>query len=164
MRNYNFLKVAVFSLLLFLSTNIYASKFILNDGGIIDQRAIEKIEQIGNESQAKLGVNIYVYANKSLNLDEDIPTQDKIKYIKEYETKITKDLVKPYVLFTIALEDTHVNLIVSSELKDVVDKNDILNDYVVPLLASKLIIRLSNSPITVILPELISSKVILAKR
>ncbi|WP_320035982.1 hypothetical protein [Halarcobacter sp.] len=137
MRNYNFLKVAAVSLLLFLSTNIYASKFILNDGGIIDQRAIEKIEQIGNESQTKLGVNIYVYANKSLNLNEDISTQDKIKYIKEYETKITKDLVKPYVLFTIALDDTHVNLIVSSELKDVIDKNDILNDYVVPLLASK---------------------------
>ncbi|XOB62644.1 hypothetical protein ACMC56_02275 [Campylobacterota bacterium DY0563] len=137
MRNYNFLKVAAVSLLLFLSTNIYASKFILNDGGIIDQRAIEKIEQIGNESQTKLGVNIYVYANRSLNLNEDISTQDKIKYIKEYETKITKDLVKPYVLFTIALDDTHVNLIVSSELKDVIDKNDILNDYVVPLLASK---------------------------
>lgn len=36
-----------------------------------------------------------------------------------------------------AVEDTHVNLIVSSKLKEIVNKNEILNDYVVPLLASK---------------------------
>lgn len=137
MKSFNYFKVAVISLLLFLSTNLYASKFILNDGGIIDHRAIGKIEQIGSEAKNRLGVNIYVYALKSLNLDEDISTKDKIKYIKEYESKIVKTLVKPYVLLTISLEDTHVNLIVSDELKDVVDKNDILNDYVVPLLASK---------------------------
>lgn len=137
MKSFNHLKVAVFTLLLFLSTNIYASKFVLNDGGIIDHRAIEKIEQIGTESQNKLGVNIYVNALESLGLKEDISTKDKIKYIKEYESKLSENLVKPYVLLTISLEDTHVNLIVSSELEKVINKNEILNDYVVPLLASK---------------------------
>lgn len=137
MKSFNHLKVAVFTLLLFLSTNIYASKFVLNDGRIIDHRAIEKIEQIGTESQNKLGVNIYVNALESLGLKEDISTKDKIKYIKEYESKLSENLVKPYVLLTISLEDTHVNLIVSSELEKVINKNEILNDYVVPLLASK---------------------------
>jgi len=137
MKSFNYIKVAVVSLLLFLSTNLYASKFILNDGGIIDQRAIGKIEQIGNEAKNKLGVNIYVYANSSLGLKEDISTKDKIKYIKEYESKIVTTLSEPYVLLTISLEDIHVNLIVSDQLKDIVDKNEILNGYVVPLLASK---------------------------
>ncbi len=89
------------------------------------------------ESKNKLAVNLYVYAKQSLGLEENISTKDKIKYIKKYENDITKVLVKPYVLLTMAVEDTHVNLIVSSSLKDVVDKNEILNDYVVPLLASK---------------------------
>jgi len=137
MKNYNIFKVAVSLLLLFLSSNIYASKFVLNDGGVIDPRVMEKIDQIGDESQKKLGVNIYVYAKKSYNLNEDISTKDKIKYIKDYETNIVKDLVNPYVILTVSLDDTHVNLIVSSELKNVVDKNEILNEYVVPLLASK---------------------------
>ncbi|MGB6328446.1 MAG: hypothetical protein WBF48_05930 [Halarcobacter sp.] len=137
MKNLNIFKVAVFSLLLFLSTNIYASKFILSDDGLIDSRTIVKVNEIGNEAQSKLGVNIYVYAKTSLGLEKNISTKDKIKYIKDYEASITKTLVKPYVLLTMAIEDTHVNLIVSSKLKEVIDKNDILNGYVVPLLASK---------------------------
>lgn len=137
MKNFNFIKVAVFSLLLFLSSNLYASKFVLSDDGLIDQRAIGKIDEIGNETFSKLGVNIYVYAKSTLGLDANISTKDKIKYIKEYESNIISNLAEPYVLLSIAVEDTHVNLIVSSSLKNVVDKNEILNSYVVPLLASK---------------------------
>lgn len=137
MRAFNLTKVAVFSLLLFLSTNLYASKFILSDDGLIDQRAVNKVDQIGNEVYSKLGINIYVYAKASHGLDSNILIKDKIKYIKEHEAQVIKTLSKPYVLLTMAVEDTHVNLIVSSKLKDIVDKNVILNDYVVPLLASK---------------------------
>lgn len=130
-------KVAVFSLLLFLSSNLYASKFVLSDDGLIDPRTIIKVEEIGNEVQSKLGVNIYVYAKQSLGLDKNISTEEKIKYIKNFESQITPNLIKPYVLLTMSIEDTHVNLIESSNLKEIVDKNEILNDYVVPLLASK---------------------------
>jgi len=47
------------------------------------------------------------------------------------------NLQKPYVLLSIAVEETHVNLLFSDDLKKVIDKNDILDGYVVPLLASK---------------------------
>ena len=137
MFNFNYIKVAVFSLLLFLSSNLYANEFILSDDGIIDSRTITKINEIGNETQAKLGVNIYVYVKESLGLEHGISTKDKIKYIKKYEGDIVKSLTEPYVLLTMAVEDTHVNLIVSSKFKEVIDKNEILNGYVVPLLASK---------------------------
>ena len=137
MISFNYFKVAVFSLLLFLSSNLYANSFVLSDDALIDKRAITKIQEIGEESKSKLGVNIYVYAKQSLGLPDKTPTKDKIKYIKKYEGDIASSLTKPYVLLTMAVEDTHVNLIVSSSLKEVVDKNEILNDYVVPLLASK---------------------------
>ncbi|PLY04290.1 MAG: hypothetical protein C0625_16535 [Arcobacter sp.] len=133
----NYLKVAVFSLLLFLSSYTYATTFVLSDDGLIDERTITKIEEIGNEAQSKLGVNIFVYIKNSLGLEQGISTKDKIKYIKKYENDITNSLVKPYVLLTMAVDDTHVNLIVSSEFEKVIDKNEILNGYVVPLLASK---------------------------
>ncbi len=137
MNNLRDFKVAVFLLLLFLFTNLNASNFVLSDDGLIDPRAITKINEIGTEARDKLSVNIYVYAKKSLNLQENITIQDKIKYIKNYESEIEKSLIKPYVLLTMSVEDTHVNLIVSSKMKEVIDKNDILNGYVVPLLASK---------------------------
>lgn len=41
------------------------------------------------------------------------------------------------MIITISLEDTHVNLYYSDTLEKIIDKNEILDDYVVPLLASK---------------------------
>lgn len=116
MKNFNSLKVGViFSLLLFLYTNGFAQNFILKDD-LIDNRAKDKIVEIGNEVKTKTGVNIYVYSTSSFNLDKDISTKDKIDYIKNYELDILKNLETPYVI---------------------IDKNEILDDYVVPLLASK---------------------------
>lgn len=126
----------IFSLLFFLCQNLSAQEFILNDDKLIDNRAKEKINQIGAETKSKLGVNIYVYAKSTLGLDENIKTKDKIDLIRNNETKIIATLEKPYVLLSISVEETHVNLLFSDELKDVLDKNDILNGYVVPLLAS----------------------------
>ena len=137
MKNFNSLKVGViFSLLLFLYTNGFAQNFILKDD-LIDNRAKDKIVEIGNEVKTKTGVNIYVYSTSSFNLDKDISTKDKIDYIKNYELDILKNLETPYVIITISLEDTHVNLYYSDTLEKIIDKNEILDDYVVPLLASK---------------------------
>jgi hypothetical protein len=138
MKKINFLKVGViFSLLLFLCSNLSAQQHILNDDQLIDDRAKEKINQIGDEVKSKLGVNIYIYAKSNLGLDENIKTKDKIDFIRNNENQIISTLAKPYVLLSIAVEETHVNLLFSDELKSVLDKDDILDGYVVPLLASK---------------------------
>lgn len=138
MRNFNFLKVGViYSLLLFLYTSSFAGNFIINDENLIDIRAKDKIIEIGEEAKAKLGVNLYVYATSSLGLEKNISTKDKIEYIKTFEKNIVEKLENPYVLLTISLEDTHVNLYRSDSLNKIINKDDILNGYVVPLLASK---------------------------
>ncbi len=138
MKTNNLLKVGViFSLLFLFSQNLFAQNFILSDDGLIDDRAKEKINQIGTESKSKLGVNIYIYTKSNLGLDENISTKEKIEYIKNYESQIIETLEKPYVLLTSAVEETHVNLLYSDELKSIIDKDDILDGYVVPLLASK---------------------------
>ena len=138
MKRFNSFKVGViFSLLLFLFTNSFATNFIINDDNLIDSRAKTKIDEIGGEVKAKLGVNVYVHVKGTLGLDSKMPTKEKIEYIKTYESNILRDLESPYVILTVALEETHVNLYFSESLKDIIDKNSILNDYVVPLLASK---------------------------
>jgi hypothetical protein len=137
MKKINFLKVGViFSLLLFLCSNLSAQQFILNDDKLIDDRAAIKINEIGAEVKSKLGVNIYVYAKSNLGLDANVKTKDKIDFIKNTENQIVSTLEEPYVLLTIAVEETHVNLLFSDDLKEIIDKNDILDGYIVPLLAS----------------------------
>ncbi|MGA1932177.1 hypothetical protein ACH5BF_05580 [Arcobacter sp. YIC-464] len=139
MKNLVNFKIAVFfSLLFFLSSNLFAQGYILNDDGLIDARAQEKINQIGNEVKTKLGVNIYVYTIKSLSLPEELPMKKKFEAIKNHENEILPALKKPYILLTAFIENTHVNLAYSEDsLKEIVDKDDILDGYVVPLLASK---------------------------
>lgn len=137
MKKINFLKVGViFSLLLFLCSNLSAQQFILNDDKLIDDRAAIKINEIGAEVKSKLGVNIYVYAKSNLGLGENVKTKDKIDFIKNSENQIVSTLEAPYVLLTIAVEETHVNLLFSEDLKEIIDKDDILDGYIVPLLAS----------------------------
>lgn len=138
MKIYLNLKVVVFSLLLFLFTqNLNAKSFLLSNDAVIDKRAEFKINEMGQEVKKKLGINIYVYAKNTYGIDKNIKTKEKIKLIKIYEEKLLSKLEKPYVLLTIALEQTHVNLLLDKNLETIIDKNDILNAYVVPLLASK---------------------------
>lgn len=137
MKRLDSLKVGVIlSLLLFLYTNGFAQNFLLSDD-LIDIRAKEKILQMGNEVKSKLGVNIYLDSKVDLNIDPKLPTKDRLDLIKKYEDNILKNLEQPYVLLTIAMEQMHVNLYFSDSLKNIIDKDDILNGYVVPLLASK---------------------------
>lgn len=137
MKRLNSLKVGVIlSLLLFLYTNGFAQNFLLN-GDLVDIRAKEKILQMGNEVKSKLGINIYLDSKVDLNIDPKLPTKDRLNLIKKYEDNILKNLEQPYVLLTIAMEQMHVNLYFSDSLKNIIDKDDILNGYVVPLLASK---------------------------
>ncbi len=138
MKKLNSLRIGVILSLLFLfCQNLTAQTFILNDDKLIDDRAKEKINQIGSETKSKLGVNIYVYTKSTLGLDENIKTKDKIEFIKNHENQLLTTLEKPYVLLSVSVEETHVNLLFSDEFKNVLDKNDILDGYVVPLLASK---------------------------
>ena len=138
MKKLNSLRVGVILSLLFLfCQNITAQTLILNDDKLIDDRAKEKINQIGAETKSKLGVNIYVYTKSTLGLDENIKTKDKLEVIKNHENQLLTTLEKPYVLLSVFVEETHVNLLFSDEFKDVLNKDDILDGYVVPLLASK---------------------------
>lgn len=138
MKKKSFLKIGVILSLLFsFITNINASEFILNDDSLIDQRAKVKISQMGAEVKSKLGVNIYIYAKSTLSLNENISAKEKFQIIQQHEKQIIPKLKKPYVLLTMSVEDMHVNLKMSDGLEKIIDKDDILDGYVVPLLASK---------------------------
>lgn len=128
------------TLLLFFIPNINAStttQYILSHDELIDQRAIEKINQIGNEVETKTGVKIYLFVKENYGIDDSLSMKERFEKIKLYENEILQTISKPYVLLTMSLDQTHINLFVSDELNTIIDKNEILNDYIIPLLASK---------------------------
>jgi len=114
-----------------------SSKFILSGTKMIDPRAIAKIDEMGNELLNKTGVSVYIYLKEEYSNQKIADRKSKMEFIKSYEENITKKLKNPFVLLTASLEDTHINLLMTPTLRDTLDKDDILDKYIIPLLVSK---------------------------
>lgn len=140
LKNLSILKVGVFlTLLLFFIPTLQASTtpYILSHDELIDPRAIAKINEIGTEVETKTGVKIYLFVKENYGIDDSLTMKEKFEKIKIYENQLLNNLNTPYVLITMSLDQTHLNLFTSPELNSIIDKNEILNDYIIPLLASK---------------------------
>jgi hypothetical protein len=114
-----------------------ANSYILTHDGLIDQRAQNKILEIGDEVKLKLQTNIYIDIKEDNGLNIELPRAERIKLMKIIEKKLVKDLKPPYAILTIAVNQLYANILMSNDLKDVINKDDILDGYVIPLLASK---------------------------
>jgi len=125
-------------LTLSLNANVTKTNYILNTGGLLDERAYIKINEIGAEVKEKLNVNIYLDVKGDNGINIDLPMKEKIKLMKVAEKTLVKDLKKPYVILTLALDQKYSNILFSNnELKEIVDRDDVLDGYVIPLLAAK---------------------------
>jgi len=113
------------------------SRFILNGKEDIDPRTIKKIDSIGNELFVKTGVNAYIYTAHKYSKKSFDDMRNKIAFIKSFEVNLSKNLDKPFVLITISLDDKRINLLCSDRLKEALDKDKILNDSILPILASE---------------------------
>ena len=131
--------VKILNIFMLLAISLYAKNidFVLNTGGLLDKRAYVKINEIGNEVKQKLGINIYldVKGNNGINLDLNI--KNRIKLMKKKEKELVQNLQKPYVVLTIAVDQQYSNILVSDKIKNQIDKDDVLDGYVIPLLAAK---------------------------
>ncbi len=113
------------------STTLSASVFLKNEG-IVDKRAVEKMEIMGKELKEKTGVNTYVIAVKTFNGIS----------IKQYEQNISKKLKQPFILLTLARDDMKVDIVHSGDMSKRFDKDGVLSPYpqsgtILPILASK---------------------------
>ncbi len=142
---YEGLRLKFLTIILFFIVSLYGTteSFILNTGGLLDQRAAEKINIIGNEVKAKLGVNIYLDIKGDNGVNIELGREDKIALMKQKETdlvsQVQKDLnsSQSFVILSLALDQKYANILCSDDLKSIIDKDDILDGYVIPLLATQ---------------------------
>jgi hypothetical protein len=115
--------------------------YIVNHSGLMDDRAYTKINTIGNEVSKKVGVEIYLDVKGSNQIDPRLPREQRYKQVKELEEKLFNDVknstTKPFIILTMAIDQYYTNILYSNEkLKKTISKDEILDDYVIPLLAS----------------------------
>lgn len=127
------------ALFLFLQLHAisFANEFILKDEIGFNPKASEKILEIGSEVKSKTGISIFVYSQVKSNFLPDMNREQRTSFIKKSEADVISKISGSYVLIFLSLEDPHINMFVSDDLKNVVDKDSVLDDYIVPLLASK---------------------------
>ena len=133
------MKLKILFVCVYILTTLSASAvgFILNHDGLIDQRAQDKIYQIGLEAKSKLKTNIYVYIIEDNGINMDISREERIIKIREFDKKILKDIKGSFAVLVLSIDQMYANILLSNELQDKIDKDDILSNYVIPLLASK---------------------------
>jgi len=117
--------------------NATTTKFIINHDGLLDQRAQDKITQIGQESKLKLQTNLYVFTTENNGIDMKLPREERILKIREFDKKILKNVKGSYAVLVLSIDQMYANILLSKDLEEKIDKGDILNVYVIPLLASK---------------------------
>jgi hypothetical protein len=124
------------ALLLLFSIKLSANPFILEGYQVLDPRANEKIFQIGSEVKSKTGTSIYIYARANYNINDKLSKKEIISHLKAVDAQIVNKLKGSFVLITLAYTERHINIYTSNDLKSVINKNEILDEYMIPLLAS----------------------------
>lgn len=125
------------SLFLFNIASASANNFVLEHDGLLDPRAIGKINELGTELKSKTGINAYVTLKGTYPTIQSEDMKEKLESIKLYEKNVIQTLQKPYALLSMSFEDSHINLQASADVEALYDKDDILDIYIIPLLASK---------------------------
>ena len=119
------------SLAFFFFISFAQASFVVVNDGVLPEKTVKKIDEIGAELYQKTGVWVYLA----------VTDKKDIKNIKEYEKKISKELQSPFVLLSTLLFSQKIDIINSSSLNDKFDKEQILSPYpwsgsILPLLTS----------------------------
>lgn len=112
--------------LLFTGVLFAQNHYILHNEAVIIDKAVTKIEKMCTEIHEKTGIGVYTSAVKSA----------EGKTITEYSDAVAKELDAPYVLLAIAAYEQQVEMVMSPEVAKYIDKDTILDEYVIPILIS----------------------------
>ncbi len=115
----------IFFLLFFSALTLTAAPQIVNEN-LLMESATKKISEISAELYAKTGVSIILHAKSNLGSQN----------ILEYEKNISLSIKSPYVLVVMADKEQKVDMIISPDLTGKIDKNNILNNYIIPIISA----------------------------
>lgn len=115
------------------------NNFIIKHDGLIDERAQQKINEIGLEAKNRLNANIYVYVIENNGINPKEKKEAVVKKFREFEQNVINSLPAKgsYAVLVLSVDQMYINILTSEDVAKHIDKKDILDGYVIPLLASK---------------------------
>jgi len=115
---------------LFYSCGVLQAQMVLINEDIVGDRAVQKINLLGQELRQKSGIGVYLVALRSL----------EGKVMVEVEQSL--GLQEPYALLMLSQEEKQINIMTSSGVEGLFNKDDVLSPYpwtgtILPLLTAK---------------------------
>lgn len=125
-------EIFLFCLFLFLPLQGFSKVLIISDPSLLDERAIVKMEEMGDELFKKTGIHVFLIAKNSGDGKE----------IVSFEREFAQTLTEPFVLLTLFLEEKKIDIYASKELEKAFDKEVLLSPLpwkgmIIPLLTNK---------------------------
>lgn len=118
----------LFRLLLLLGACVgfIQAQFVLDDTLLLSKTS-SKLESIGQELYNKSGISLFIDTKSSVN-------SDIISYSKSLTTTLN---THSYILLTLISDIQKVDIIGDSNTLSIIDKDKILDKYIIPLLITK---------------------------
>lgn len=133
------MKIRILMILMLAISSLSANSVILKHDGLIDQRAQDKINEIALEAKERLGINIYTYITENNGIDPALPREQRRDKMKKFENTLIGSLgsKKSYAILVLSIDQKYASILASKDIMSKIDKDDVLDGYVIPLLASK---------------------------
>lgn len=122
-------------LLLFSFQTLIAEDYFLKNDNLVQAKAIQKINEIATEVYQKTGISVYFVLSETSNGQK----------IQDYMKIFHSSLKNPYILYCLTKNEKKVEIQMSSQMDKIVDKDRVLNKFVIPILASNNKTDLSHS-------------------
>lgn len=103
----------------------FAKPELINQN-IIKQHALDKVTELSTELYSKTGVSLVIHLLENTGSN-----------ILDYESNLSKKTTAPYVILVFSAQEQKVDIVSSPELEGVVNKNEILNTFIIPILAAQ---------------------------
>lgn len=102
-----------------------ADDFAINPDGILPQKSIDFINNVSSELFSKTGVSLYVYMSNDMTK----------KSYDEFKKTLLRDFKNPFVAIVLIKNAKKIDIAASDN--DLLDRDSVYWDYMVPLLPSK---------------------------
>lgn len=109
---------------------------ILKDS-VLDQPVKIKILSIAKEIKEKLNINMYVLVELDNGIDMNLSKDERITLLKNYNNSNTKNLAEPNIVLVLSVKQFYLDILGSNSIISKDKEDDILENYMIPILASK---------------------------
>lgn len=113
--------------LLIFPSVLFSATFVIDNDEILPQKAVIKVEMMGQEVRKTTGIGIYLSALNHLENET----------LQQYQNRILSQVQEPYILLMMVQNDKKIDIVHSKGMEEFYDKQDVYWNAMIPIIPVK---------------------------